>query len=306
MELTVDDEFVNLIPPLSKDEFEQLRDNILKEKRVLNPLLVWENIIVDGHHRFKVICDNPDIEYRIEQMYFVDKYEAIAWICYNQLGRRNLTPIQKTALLGRRYTSEKQTYGDIQRIIGTKEKQEFPSPHGEDLGKGKTSLRIAKQVGVGHATVERAESFVKGMDAAEEVLPGISREIISGQIKPNREQVAAIAKAPIEERRELAEKLRIRNKITEEEKQERAKRREMSDMIARLSAEHGNINKPKPGTSSYVKTLSDTVNMMIATCEVYIKDHPEVMSDEDYRKQTLEILSRFRVFVKEVEESEYE
>ena len=58
------------------------------------------------------------------------------------------------------------------------------------------------------STVLRAEQYAKGVDAADEVLPGIRRELLAGSIKPTRDAVAAIARAAPEERAELAEQLR--------------------------------------------------------------------------------------------------
>ena len=40
---------------------------------------------------------------------FANREEALAWICKNQLGRRNLTPEQKKFLMGKQYSSEKRT-----------------------------------------------------------------------------------------------------------------------------------------------------------------------------------------------------
>lgn len=303
--LRVDEEFVNLIPPLQKEEYEKLRDNILSKNKVINPLIIWQGIIVDGHHRFKVISEHPEVIYRLEEIEFADRYEAISWICENQLGRRNLTPIQKTALLGKRYAAEKKCHGASDGFRGNQYTKEV-GPHDEDLPKQKTASRIAKEMGVTHATVERAEKFVQGMDAAEEVLPGISREIISGEINPTREQVAAIVKAPIEERRKLAEQLRFRKTLSEEEKAERAKRREMMNMIAELSAYHGNINNSQAGIDSMLQSLSNTVNMMLGTCNTYFKEYPEMLTNRGYRAQVLDILKRFTKYIKEIEEKEYE
>ena len=44
------------------------------------------------------------------------------------------------------------------------------------------------------STVLRAEQYAKGVDAADEVLPGIRRELLAGSIKPTRDAVAAIAR----------------------------------------------------------------------------------------------------------------
>ncbi len=40
--LKIDPEFQSQIPPLTDDEFKQLEENILKEGKLLSPLIVWE------------------------------------------------------------------------------------------------------------------------------------------------------------------------------------------------------------------------------------------------------------------------
>lgn len=73
----------------------------------------------------------------------------------NQLGRRNLDPLQKDVLIGRRYELEKKAYGGNRR-------SEESSPNNADL---KTAERLAIEYQVDHATVERAGAFVQGLDA---------------------------------------------------------------------------------------------------------------------------------------------
>ena len=53
MHLKIDPEFQSLIPPLSPDEFRQLEENILKDG-CRDPLVYWNNTIIDGHNRFKI------------------------------------------------------------------------------------------------------------------------------------------------------------------------------------------------------------------------------------------------------------
>ena len=97
--LTIDPEFEAKCPPLTEDELSQLEENILEEGLVLMPLIVWNNTIVDGHNRYRIAREHPGIEFRVHEKQFNNKYEAISWICKNQLGRRNLTPMQKNTLL---------------------------------------------------------------------------------------------------------------------------------------------------------------------------------------------------------------
>ena len=49
--LKIDPEFQSQIPPLTDDEFKQLEENILKEGKLISPLIVWGNTLVDGHNR---------------------------------------------------------------------------------------------------------------------------------------------------------------------------------------------------------------------------------------------------------------
>ena len=105
--LKIDPEFQNQISPLTDDEFKQLEENILKEGKLLSPLIVWGNTLVDGHNRYAILQKHPEICFSTMPLRLANREEALAWICKNQLGRRNLSPEQKRYLLGKQYESEK-------------------------------------------------------------------------------------------------------------------------------------------------------------------------------------------------------
>ncbi len=102
--LKIDPEFQSQIPPLTDDEFKQLEENILKEGKLISPLIVWNNTLVDGHNRYAILQKHPEIYFSTMPLRFENREEAIAWICRNQLGRRNLTPEQKKFLIGKQYS----------------------------------------------------------------------------------------------------------------------------------------------------------------------------------------------------------
>ena len=54
----------------------------------------------------------------------------------------------------------------------------------------------------------RAEQFAKGVEAAEEALPGAQDEILSGKIQATDREIVAIAKAPKGKRSEIVKELR--------------------------------------------------------------------------------------------------
>ena len=90
--LKIDPEFQNQIPPLTDDEYKQLEENILKEGKLLSPLIVWNNTLVDGHNRYAILQKHPEICFSTMPLRFESREEVLAWICKNQLGRRNLSP----------------------------------------------------------------------------------------------------------------------------------------------------------------------------------------------------------------------
>ena len=78
-------------------------------------------------------------------------------------------------------------------------------PSGDEV---MTSEKIARELGTNERYVRRAEEFARGIDAAEEAVPGIKQEIFSGDIHPPDKDIVAVARAPSEERKALAEQLR--------------------------------------------------------------------------------------------------
>ena len=105
--LKIDPESQAKIPPLTFEELNQLESNILRDGRIINPIIVWQGLIVDGHNRFTIAKKHPEIPFTVHEKAFTNRYEAIIWICKNQLGRRNLTPEQKKYLIGKQYDAEK-------------------------------------------------------------------------------------------------------------------------------------------------------------------------------------------------------
>ena len=109
MELVIDPEFADKIPPLTEEEYRLLEENILADGKIISPLITWNGIIVYGHNRYRILQAHPEIPYETMEMEFTDRYAVIVWICRNQLGRRNLTDEQKKFLTGKRYEAEKKS-----------------------------------------------------------------------------------------------------------------------------------------------------------------------------------------------------
>ena len=97
-ELKIDPELRDLLPPLTDDEYKQLEKNIVENGFDKNfPIMEWNGYIVDGHNRYSV-CQKHNIEYVVGTLAYETKEEVMEWMLDIQLGRRNLSPIQRIAV----------------------------------------------------------------------------------------------------------------------------------------------------------------------------------------------------------------
>lgn len=97
-ELKIDPELRDLLPPLADDEYKQLEKNIVDNGFDKNfPIMEWHGFIVDGHNRYS-ICQKHNIDYTIGTLAYETKEEVMRWMLDIQLGRRNLTPIQRISV----------------------------------------------------------------------------------------------------------------------------------------------------------------------------------------------------------------
>lgn len=312
--LTIDPEFEAKCPPLTEDELSQLEENILEEGLVLMPLIVWNNTIVDGHNRYRIAQEHPGIEFRIHEKQFNNKYEALSWICKNQLGRRNLTPQQKKYLIGQRYAAEKQAHGASDGFRGNQHAdllrgQNDLLAEAEPFDKSnKTRKIIAAETGTSESYVKRADQYAKGVDAAEEVLPGIKNDLLLGKYKPKETDVAAVARASPEERREKAEQLRVipekKPKSDNNHSQQSSPKRRRQD-YAEIDQIYDELKAPKRANEdSAIVSLRYVARNMIESCDSLFANFPGLLSKPAYKVQVVEIMQKPKQYIIKLEGEE--
>ncbi len=302
--LTIDPEFEAKCPPLTEDELSQLEENILEEGLVLMPLIVWNNTIVDGHNRYKIAQEHPGIEFRTHEKHFNNRYEALSWICKNQLGRRNLTPQQKKYLVGQRYEAEKCSNGASDGFRGNQHTNLVPDQFDHVPDFTTTRKRIADETHTSEGYVQRAGYYAKGVDAAEEVLPGIKNDLLLGKYKPKEADVAAIARASPEERREKAEQLRAipEKKPKTDKKSARSGTKHQQEAYATIDKSYEDMKAAKRVTEdSALESLSYTAKNMVETCDVLFDNFPGLLSKPDYKAQVIEIMQEPKQYILKLE-----
>jgi len=154
--LIVNEELKTLLPPLSAEEFAGLERNIL-ECGCLSPLVIWNNIIIDGHHRYE-ICSKYGVSFDCNEVQFTDIGEAKVWAWRHQEHRRNLTPFQR-AELALKFKD------DIAKRA--KERQGLSDGRGRGKVTGppiSTLDEVGKIAGVSRTTIRMVESILQHAD----------------------------------------------------------------------------------------------------------------------------------------------
>ena len=170
-----DNEFKNLIPPLTEDEYKQLEENILRDG-IIDPLVVWaqEEILVDGHNRYE-IAQKHNLYFATKYVDFKDRDEAMLWIIDNQNGRRNLVKFQKIELELRK----KEILGRMAKDKEHERKTTLSKSTKSSAPPMNTRKEIAKSAGVAESTVRQADYI---LNKGSEEIKQLAR---SGQISTN-------------------------------------------------------------------------------------------------------------------------
>lgn len=183
-ELKIDPELRDLLPPLTSEEYKQLEKNIVENGFDRNfPIMEWQGFIVDGHNRYD-ICKKHNIEPIIGTLAYETKEEVMEWMLDIQLGRRNLTPIQKIAITEKyRPIYEKQAK-ENQRLSGieygnggTKVGGNLPQPLSRDSRERnpKTSEKLASIANVSEKTYRMGAKILNSDNEK------LKQEVLSGE-----------------------------------------------------------------------------------------------------------------------------
>ena len=165
--IKVNEEYEKLVPPLSKEDYTNLKESIIKDG-VLYPVIInQEKVLLDGHHRLK-ICKENNIQ-TIETIFktFPNQLDEKEFVISSNLNRRHLTTAQKAdmglEILDIEREKAKQRQGERtdlkpSNIVQNSVQSEVIN-NKEDNGK---AVKIAaRKAGVSHDTLQRANKIKK-------------------------------------------------------------------------------------------------------------------------------------------------
>jgi len=194
-QLIRDPEFERFVPPLTEKEREELEASILSEG-CRDAIVVWNNTILDGHNRYE-ICLRHSLPFEIRTVHMESRDEAIAWICTNQMCRRNITEETRRYLIGKRYEAEKRI--GARNASGTNQytKSEVsPRMLGKAPPDAKHGLAgtLGKEYRMSHTTIEKYGRYAQAVDRIAAVEPRVIPHILSGAVHIGQDNMIDMGK----------------------------------------------------------------------------------------------------------------
>ena len=147
--MKIKEEFKNLIPALSVEEFKQLEENCLAEG-IRDAIITWHGYIIDGHNRYEIATKN-ELQYESIEKSFDSEDDVKEWMIHNQFGRRNLSNFQRSVLVlelesvfsARAKEKQKEAGGAVRQI--------------SDKAVIDTKKELAKLANVSHDTIAKVK-----------------------------------------------------------------------------------------------------------------------------------------------------
>ena len=150
------------------------------------------------------------IPFDTKDMEFECREAAIAWICANQLGRRNITEETRKFLIGMQYESEKVVTRIRNKIGKNQHTVDISSMNDEEADKACrhwTAQRIAEENNVSAATVQKYAIFTRALEEIGKKEPRLVPKILSGQYKIAHKHVMEMAELTPEDLRRINRKI---------------------------------------------------------------------------------------------------
>lgn len=277
-ELKIDPELRDLLPPLIDDEYKKLENNIVENGFDKNfPIMEWHGFIADGHNRYKICQDHNITDYAIGTLAYETKEEVMEWMLDIQLGRRNLSPIQRIAITEKyRPIYERQALVNKQVAMFEARKNNSNNKSEQFLQNSSTTVQTENKIDVRAKLADIAgvstDTYSKGKKILDSNNEEVKQAVMSGEmsihagynkIKENKKEEINDESATI-----ITPKQTSKSQVSEEVKQ----------ICADLKTEK---------TKEYLDSVWDykisVIECMNADFEIYYDGFVSILNDMDKR-----------------------
>ena len=247
--IIIDEQFKFLLPPLDEKSYRDLEKGIL-EHGVLYPLILWNDILIDGYNRYN-ICIEHGLPFETIDMEFDSRDDVEIWIIENQVGRRNLTPMQLSYLRGMHYLADMKSRGGDRKSDEAKSKSQNAT-----LISGSTSKQLSDKYNVSRDTILRDRKLAESLIKIGEISPEAKMKILSEEMPINKSKLEALSSAPPEMLKTVATE--IEEGTYNRRALSTAKREEISEIMINFSE----VQKLNSIINSFAKDINTLVQKM--------------------------------------------
>lgn len=205
--LRIDPEFKRLVPLLPPIERRIIEDRLCSGTRH-GSISVWEALILVDYELFD-LCQQKHIPFDIVRVSLKNREEAMAWICANQLKRKDLTEEMRRYLIGKRDTMERILGAHI--AAGIKQQNKRPAiligePKYEDTA-SRTREKLGLEYHISYGTVRKYCLYAQMIDTVSMTAPQLVASILTGKVKISHEHLIVLSQMPEKELQEMSEYL---------------------------------------------------------------------------------------------------
>lgn len=187
MNITVNEELLAYIDPLTPDEHEALERSLLSEG-CRDALVLWGEVLVDGHNRYG-ICSKHGIPFNtVQNTRFTSMDDVHLWMIDQHLGRRSVSDFQRGVLALRKKDILATRAPLPPRDASAAEPQSAPSAPAPEPMNSRDAL--AKAARISSNTISQIEKIQKS------ATPELVAAVKSGTISINT--AATVASLPVE------------------------------------------------------------------------------------------------------------
>lgn len=155
-----------------KKEFKRLKRNILADNVIHDPILIWNNTIIDGHLRYE-IAQKHQLTFTTKELHFENEEEAMQYRARKQFDKRNSNDFQRAAITIKLF----KTKFDKEAVLRMKAGKKDPLLNST---KGSTREKLAEIAGVSADTIRKVEIIIN------EAPPEIIDKAIIGAYSVNK------------------------------------------------------------------------------------------------------------------------
>jgi phage N-6-adenine-methyltransferase len=255
--LVVDAELAALVPPLQAEERRLLEESLAREG-CRDPLVVWAEtgILLDGHNRH-AICTRLGIPFTTTTLSFATKDEALLWVVDNQLGRRNLSDLDRIALAAKREPLQR-----LRAAANQGARTDLVQNSAGGSERSRTRELAARTANVSHDT------YTKGKKVLEQGVPELVQAVRAEEV--SIDAASLVADLPVEEQVEVV----ATGKVKEVAKSLRENRRQKNSGNNEWGSPRAVLDSVRQvlGTIDLDPATHDSAQRRVQATKYYTKD----------------------------------